>query len=182
MGLCFFAWCWWPRESMLWGSSMLSEFRTALWKVLTLWYCVKVKQRYQYLKISLILDESGCFLIKYHCSYSQLKSQHNHDHKSPTILAYIPEQSKFRMTQFYKMPIIYTGLLLPRLSQVILEKSYINLLRLMKMRFLFLKVQAERLKLTTSPLDSQYFFGYQILETHSYANARHSKANSGLDR
>ena len=95
---------------------------------------------------------------------------------------YIPDQSKFRMTQFYKMPIIYTGLLLPRLSQVILEKSYINLLRLMKMRFLFLKVQAERLKLTTSPLDSQYFFGYQILETHSYANARHSKANSGLAR
>ena len=101
-------------------------------------------------KTSFILDESVCFLIKYHCSYSQLKSQHNHDHKSPTILAYIPDQSKFRMTQFYKMPIISTGLLLPRLSQVILEKSYINLLRLMKMRFLFLKVQAERLKLTTS--------------------------------
>ena len=133
-------------------------------------------------KTSFILDESVCFLIKYHCSYSQLKSQHNHDHKSPTILAYIPDQSKFRMTQFQKMPIISTGLLLPRLSQVILEKSYINLLRLMKMRFLFLKVQAERLKLTTSPLDSQYFFGYQILETHSYANARHSKANSGLAR
>ena len=133
-------------------------------------------------KTSFILDESVCFLIKYHCSYSQLKSQHNHDHKSPTILAYIPDQSKFRMTQFQKMPIISTGLLLPRLSQVILEKSYINLLRLMKMRFLFLKVQAERLKLTTSPLDLQYFFGYQILETHSYANARHSKANSGLAR
>ena len=132
-------------------------------------------------KTSFILDESVCFLIKYHCSYSQLKSQHNHDHKSPTILAYIPEQSKFRMTQFYKMPIIYTGLLLPRLSQVILEKSYINLLRLMKMRFLFLKVQAERLKLTSSR-GSGYFFGYQILETHSYANARHSKANSGLAR
>ena len=133
-------------------------------------------------RTSFILHESVCFLIKYHCSYSQLKSQHNHDHKSPTILAYIPDQSKFRMTQFQKMPIISTGLLLPRLSQVILEKSYINLLRLMKMRFLFLKVQAERLKLTTSPLDSQYFFGYQILETHSYANARHSKANSGLAR
>ena len=31
---------------MLWGSSTLSEFRTSLSKVLTLWHCVKVKQRY----------------------------------------------------------------------------------------------------------------------------------------
>ena len=43
---CFFAQCWWPRESMLQGSSALSEFRTSLSKVLTLWYCVKVKQHY----------------------------------------------------------------------------------------------------------------------------------------
>ena len=44
--LIFFALCWWPRESMLWGSSALSEFRTSLTKVLTLWHCVKVNQRY----------------------------------------------------------------------------------------------------------------------------------------
>ena len=31
---------------MLWGSSVLSEFHTSLSKVLTLWHCVKVKQRY----------------------------------------------------------------------------------------------------------------------------------------
>ena len=31
---------------MLWGSSILSEFYTSLSKVLTLWHCVKVKQRY----------------------------------------------------------------------------------------------------------------------------------------
>ena len=31
---------------MLWGSSMLSEFFTSLSKVLTLWRCVNVKQRY----------------------------------------------------------------------------------------------------------------------------------------
>ena len=31
---------------MLQGSSVLSEFRTSLSKVLTLWHCVKVKQRY----------------------------------------------------------------------------------------------------------------------------------------
>ena len=31
---------------MLWGSSALSEFRTSLSKVLTLWHCVKVKQCY----------------------------------------------------------------------------------------------------------------------------------------
>ena len=33
---------------MLRGSSALSEFRTSLSKVLTLWHCVKVKQRYLY--------------------------------------------------------------------------------------------------------------------------------------
>ena len=44
--LVFFAWCWWPRESMLQGSSTLSEFCTSLSKVLTLCHCVKVKQRY----------------------------------------------------------------------------------------------------------------------------------------
>ena len=33
---------------MLWGSSALSEFHTSLSKVLTLWHCVKVKQRYQF--------------------------------------------------------------------------------------------------------------------------------------
>ena len=46
LGLSFFAQCWWPRESVLWGSSAISEFRTSLSKVLTLWHCVKVKQRY----------------------------------------------------------------------------------------------------------------------------------------
>ena len=46
LGLSFFAWCWWPRESMLWGSSALSEFHTSLSKVLTLCHCVKLKQRY----------------------------------------------------------------------------------------------------------------------------------------
>ena len=30
---------------MLWCSSMLSEFCTSLSKVLTIWHCVKVKQR-----------------------------------------------------------------------------------------------------------------------------------------
>ena len=46
LGLRFFVQCWWPRESMLWGSSALSKFRTSLSKVLTLWHCVKVKQHY----------------------------------------------------------------------------------------------------------------------------------------
>ena len=32
---------------MLQGSSALSEFRTSLSKVLTLWHCIKVKQHYQ---------------------------------------------------------------------------------------------------------------------------------------
>ena len=41
-------WCWWPREGMLWGLSMISEFCTSLSKVQTLWHCVKVKQHYQY--------------------------------------------------------------------------------------------------------------------------------------
>ena len=41
-----FAQCWWPRESMLWDSSMLSEFHTSLSKVLILWNYVKVKQIY----------------------------------------------------------------------------------------------------------------------------------------
>ena len=30
LGLSFFAWCWWPMESMLWGSSALSEFCTSI--------------------------------------------------------------------------------------------------------------------------------------------------------
>ena len=38
--------CWWPRESVLQGSSALSEFHTSLSKVLTLWHSVKVNQRY----------------------------------------------------------------------------------------------------------------------------------------
>ena len=36
LGLSFIVWCWWPRESVLWGSSTLSEFCTSLSKVLTL--------------------------------------------------------------------------------------------------------------------------------------------------
>ena len=35
-------------RSVLWRSSMLSEFRTSLLKVLTLWHCVKVKQCYHF--------------------------------------------------------------------------------------------------------------------------------------
>ena len=46
LGHSFFAWCWWPRESVLRGSSGLSEFHTSLSKVPTLWHYVKVKQRY----------------------------------------------------------------------------------------------------------------------------------------
>ena len=44
--LVFFAQCWWHRESVLQGSSPLKEFHTSVSKVLTLWHCVKVKQRY----------------------------------------------------------------------------------------------------------------------------------------
>ena len=47
MGLSFSVRCWWPRKSMLRGSSALSEFCTSLSKLPTLWHCVKVKQRYQ---------------------------------------------------------------------------------------------------------------------------------------
>ena len=50
LGLCFFARCWWPRESVLRGSSAFSKFCTSLWKVLTLWHCVEVKQRYLYVR------------------------------------------------------------------------------------------------------------------------------------
>ena len=48
LGLSFFAQCCRPRESMLQSSRALREFRTSLSKVLTLWHCVKAKQRYQY--------------------------------------------------------------------------------------------------------------------------------------
>ena len=49
--------CWWPRESMLQGSSGLSEFRTSLSKMLTLWHCMKVKQCYltTYKKVQLTI-------------------------------------------------------------------------------------------------------------------------------
>ena len=50
--------CWWPRESMLQGSSVLSEFRTSLSKVLTLCHCVKVKQRYHCLSADVTLKMS----------------------------------------------------------------------------------------------------------------------------
>ena len=46
LGVSFFARCLWLRESVLWGSSALSEFRTSLFKLLTLWHSVKVKQRH----------------------------------------------------------------------------------------------------------------------------------------
>ena len=46
LGLSFFAWFCWHRESMLQGSSTLSEFRTSHSKVLKHWHCVKVKQCY----------------------------------------------------------------------------------------------------------------------------------------
>ena len=42
----FFVWCWWLRESVLQGSSSLSQFHSSLSKLLTLWHCVKVKQSY----------------------------------------------------------------------------------------------------------------------------------------
>ena len=47
LGLRVFARCWRSRESMLQNSSTLSEFHASLSKVLTLWHCVKAKQRYQ---------------------------------------------------------------------------------------------------------------------------------------
>ena len=53
---------WWPRESMLWGSSTPSEFRTSLSKVLTLWHCVKVKQRYHSDVFFMYLDLAGVIL------------------------------------------------------------------------------------------------------------------------
>ena len=47
-GTYFFVQCWWPRKSVLQGSSALSEFRTSLSKVLIHWHCVKVKQCYHF--------------------------------------------------------------------------------------------------------------------------------------
>ena len=44
--LCGSEQCWWPWESVLRGSSTLSEFHTSLSKVLTFWHCDKVKKRY----------------------------------------------------------------------------------------------------------------------------------------
>ena len=52
---------------MLWGSSALSEFRTSLSKVLTLWNCVKVKQCYNNhssVIFSIFLPECVTGLIK----------------------------------------------------------------------------------------------------------------------
>ena len=76
LGLSFFVRCWWPRESMLLGSSALSEFHTSLTKVLTLWHCVKVKQHYQgglwslfILLFSIILDHLA------HCGMTALKHE-----------------------------------------------------------------------------------------------------------
>ena len=64
---------------MLQGSSVLSEFRTSLSKVLTLWHCVKVKQRYLskkglFYKPALITPTSKkksntCFSIIYYNNY-----------------------------------------------------------------------------------------------------------------
>ena len=51
LGLSFILWCWWPRKSVLQGSSALGKFCTSLSKVLTLQHCVKVKQRYHCYKI-----------------------------------------------------------------------------------------------------------------------------------
>ena len=53
LGLSFFVQCWWPRESVLWGSNALSKFRSSLSKGLTLGHCVKVKQRYPSLLVIL---------------------------------------------------------------------------------------------------------------------------------
>ena len=58
--LVFFEWCWWPRESVLWGSSSLSEFRTLLSYLLTLWHCVKVKQRNH---IQVYLSARHCMFV-----------------------------------------------------------------------------------------------------------------------
>ena len=38
--------CWWPGESMLWGSLQFRTLKVQILKVLTLCECVKVKQRY----------------------------------------------------------------------------------------------------------------------------------------
>ena len=113
LGLSFFAQCWWPRESMLWGSRMLSEFRTSLSKVLTLWHCVKVKQCYRYVlkvlqklykvyqkssvyaiekKISLSLCcRFNCYLLHYffyfqtHCGYCWYGMFLLHPNRPPTL-------------------------------------------------------------------------------------------------
>ena len=54
---------------MVRGSSTLSEFRTSLSKVLTLWHCVKVKQRYpgSFWAISFPTYFKSWFL--YHCTF-----------------------------------------------------------------------------------------------------------------
>ena len=60
LGLSFYVQSWWPRESMLQSSSVLSKFSTSLSKVLTLWHYVKVKQRY-YCCLSDHIEEFNCF-------------------------------------------------------------------------------------------------------------------------
>ena len=41
-----FARCWWPRESLLWGSLHFRNLKVGILKVLTLYQSAKVKQRY----------------------------------------------------------------------------------------------------------------------------------------
>ena len=67
LGLSFFAWCWWHRESILQGSSTLSEFCTSLSKVLTLWQCVKVKQHYHNVRMKIVEFSlwATSFLLQY---------------------------------------------------------------------------------------------------------------------
>ena len=68
LGLSFFAWCWWPRESMLQGSSALSEFCTSPSKVLTLWHCVKLKQHSPLLFIKQVIYLTRYFHLLAHCA------------------------------------------------------------------------------------------------------------------
>ena len=74
----FFARCWWPRESVIQGSSVLSEFRTSLSKVLTLCHCVKVKQHnhiHNYCTIFYIFQNT----VGYHTAF-KISSSRQHEH------------------------------------------------------------------------------------------------------
>ena len=75
-GTWFFARCWWSREPVPWGSSMLSDFRTSLSKVLTLWHFVKVKQCY--LCVSCIAKNSIQYYMVIKNSWPYLHQSYMH--------------------------------------------------------------------------------------------------------